>query len=264
MAIEIKRRRGTTVDHSTFTGAVGETTIDLDKDTVVVHDGVTVGGFPLLREDLSNVDTSVVTPFAQTILDDTTAAAILTTLGVSAYTQSDLLPVASLAALKTLLGLTDYQFPAGMTGYFAGSTAPTGWLVCDGTAISRATYVDLFTAINVIYGSGDGSTTFNLPDLRGEFIRGNDEGRGVDTGRVVGSSQAQNATHRHDTPALLGGSSVGYSPITFPYGGTGRTSIAGGGGGAAIVFRERGWSGPAENIGEIRPRNISLLPCIKY
>ena len=54
MATEVKRRRGTTVEHSTFTGAVAELTVDLTKDTVVVHDGATQGGFPLLREDFSN------------------------------------------------------------------------------------------------------------------------------------------------------------------------------------------------------------------
>jgi len=55
MAKIVKRRRGTTVEHSAFTGAEGEITIDLDKDTIVVHDNITLGGFPVAREDLSNV-----------------------------------------------------------------------------------------------------------------------------------------------------------------------------------------------------------------
>ena len=49
---------------------------------------------------------------------------------------------------------------------FAGSTAPKGWLICDGSAVSRTTYSNLYSAIGITYGSGDGSTTFNLPDLR--------------------------------------------------------------------------------------------------
>lgn len=57
MATQVQRRRGTTAEHSTFTGAVGETTVDTSKDTVVVHDGSTQGGFPLLREDMSNNQT---------------------------------------------------------------------------------------------------------------------------------------------------------------------------------------------------------------
>jgi microcystin-dependent protein len=55
----------------------------------------------------------------------------------------------------------------GMVMAFAGTTAPSGWLKCDGSAISRATYAKLFAAIGGLYGTGDGSTTFNLPDLNG-------------------------------------------------------------------------------------------------
>ena len=67
MATEVRRRRGTTVEHSTFTGAVAELTVDLTKDTVVVHDGGTQGGFPLLREDFDNVPTTA--PFTHITLD---------------------------------------------------------------------------------------------------------------------------------------------------------------------------------------------------
>lgn len=57
---------------------------------------------------------------------------------------------------------------AGMLAPFATTTAPSGWLVCDGSAVSRTSYADLFTAIGTTYGTGDGSTTFNLPDLSGK------------------------------------------------------------------------------------------------
>lgn len=57
--------------------------------------------------------------------------------------------------------------PTGVFLPYGGAAAPTGWLLCDGTAVSRATYAALFAAISTSYGSGDGSTTFNLPDLRG-------------------------------------------------------------------------------------------------
>ncbi len=62
--------------------------------------------------------------------------------------------------------------PAGTITYYAGSSVPTGYLLCDGSAVSRTTYSDLFTAIGVVFGSGDGSTTFNLPDLRQRFPLG--------------------------------------------------------------------------------------------
>ena len=79
--------------------------------------------------------------------------------------------------------------PAGAVLAFAMATAPSGWLQCDGSAVSRTTYAVLFAAIGTTYGTGDGSTTFNLPDLRGEFVRGWDDARGVDSGRTLGSAQ---------------------------------------------------------------------------
>jgi microcystin-dependent protein len=62
--------------------------------------------------------------------------------------------------------------PPGSLMPYAGSSAPTGWLICDGSAVSRTTYADLFTAIGTTYGAGDGSTTFNLPDLGGRVVAG--------------------------------------------------------------------------------------------
>ena len=88
--------------------------------------------------------------------------------------------------------------PPGAVMYFARNTAPPGWLKCNGAAISRTAYAKLFAAIGTVFGAGDGFTTFNLPDLRGEFVRGWDDGRGVDGGREFGSAQAgaiQSHTH---------------------------------------------------------------------
>ena len=65
--------------------------------------------------------------------------------------------------------------PTGSLMPYAGSAAPTGYLLCDGSAISRTTYSDLFGIISTDYGSGDGSTTFNIPDLRGRVIAGKDD-----------------------------------------------------------------------------------------
>lgn len=86
----------------------------------------------------------------------------------------------------------------GKVSAFARSSAPSGYLKCNGAAISRTTYSALFAAIGTTFGLGDGSTTFNIPDLRGEFIRGWDDARGVDTSREFGSWQDnQNASHTH-------------------------------------------------------------------
>ena len=77
-------------------------------------------------------------------------------------------------------GTNASPFPAGSVIYHAANTPPTGFLKADGSAVSRSTYSDLFAAIGETYGAGDGSTTFLVPDLRGEFMRGWDDSRGVD------------------------------------------------------------------------------------
>lgn len=82
-------------------------------------------------------------------------------------------------------------FPAGSIQMHGSNTIlPFGWLHCRGAAVSRTTYSDLFTVIGTSFGTGDGTTTFNLPDFRGVFPRGYDEIRGIDPGRVFGSYQS--------------------------------------------------------------------------
>jgi microcystin-dependent protein len=77
--------------------------------------------------------------------------------------------------------------PSGVVAPFAGSSAPSGWLLCYGQAISRTTYAALFTAISTTYGSGDGSTTFNIPDLRGRAVFGADNMGGTAANRLGGT-----------------------------------------------------------------------------
>ena len=67
-----------------------------------------------------------------------------------------------------------HVIPAGTITMFGGSSAPTGYLLCDGSAVSRTTYADLFTAIGTTYGTGDGSTTFNVPNVKGKVPVGRD------------------------------------------------------------------------------------------
>jgi microcystin-dependent protein len=70
--------------------------------------------------------------------------------------------------------------PSGAIVAFGGPVPPDGWLICDGSAISRTQYASLFGVIGVAHGSGDGVTTFNLPDYQGRFLRGVDHGTGRD------------------------------------------------------------------------------------
>jgi len=98
---------------------------------------------------------------------------------------------------QALLTAAQVQLP-GTLMMWPASTPPAGWLKRNGVAISRTTYASLFGIIGTTYGVGDGSTTFNLPDDRAIFERGWDDSRGVDVGRVFGSTQnSQNLTHNH-------------------------------------------------------------------
>ena len=114
----------------------------------------------------------------------------------------------------TYLGAV-FSSPTGMIGHFAMEDPPDGWLACDGSTVSRTTYSALFAAIGTNWGAGDGATTFAIPDLRGEFLRTLDNGRGIDTDRIFASSQEQQiSTHKHSYPFLTGDINF-YRPNSF-------------------------------------------------
>jgi microcystin-dependent protein len=156
----------------------------------------------------------------------------------------------------------DRMAPPGAVMAFARSSVPTGWLKCNGAAVSRTTYADLFAAIGTTYGAGDGSTTFNLPDLRGEFIRGFDDGRGVDAGRGFGTAQTdafQGHYHGPRSPHVSfwgstgnGGSNVASASPAFPDVTTTGSPVS------------DGTNGTPRTAAETRPRNVALMYCIKF
>ena len=180
--------------------------------------------------------------------------------------------------------------PTGSVFCRAASVVPTGYLECNGAAVSRTTYSALFGIIGVQYGAGNGSTTFNLPDLRGEFIRGFDHGRGVDNNRSMASAQAgANASHNHSATTSTT-TSISQSPHHHGYNITHVTTASVTGSGAAIADRRMnlidttGFINPDGNthnnnanisassssstsIGnqgdEARPRNIAMMYIIK-
>lgn len=92
---------------------------------------------------------------------------------------------------------------AGAIVSYAGNTAPVGWLMCDGSAVSRTTYSKLFNAIGTTYGTGDGSTTFNIPDLRGRFPVG--AGVNYNVGSTGGSENSIIPYHNHHVEAISSG-----------------------------------------------------------
>ena len=103
----------------------------------------------------------------------------------------------------TLSFTTVQGVPSGAVFCLAVSAVPADYLECNGAAVSRTTYAALFAVISTTYGAGNGSSTFNLPDLRGEFVRGWDNGRGADSGRSIATSQTyQNNSHSHAKGSL--------------------------------------------------------------
>lgn len=87
--------------------------------------------------------------------------------------------------LSKLAKFLSHETQVGIVNDFAGQTAPTGWLMCYGQAVSRTQYAALFAVIGTAYGAGDGSTTFNVPDARGRVIAGKDNMGGVAANRLT-------------------------------------------------------------------------------
>ena len=151
--------------------------------------------------------------------------------------------------LKDAINLVPSQAP-GQVAYFATLMPPTGWLKADGALFNRVTYAALFAVIGTLYGVGDGSTTFQLPDLRGQFIRGFDDGAGVDLARVIGSNQADGTK-----VGLLNDGSI--IPANIQFGSTGNTFH--------FVSDGTGLLGITNSPDtETRPKNVALLACIRF
>ena len=140
------------------------------------------------------------------------------------------------------------------------TVAPAGWVKANGALVSRSAYAALFEVIGTTFGAGDGSTTFALPDFRGEFIRGLDDGRGVDLGRGIGTYQTD--TFQGHAVAASRSSTVNTNVGTYM--GTGGSSLYA----SNWVLPEQSLvsngNGTPRTSAETRARNIALLVCIKY
>lgn len=187
------------------------------------------------------------------------------------------------AAVRAAMQEASQATPIGTIAYFAGDSAPAGWLKANGAQVSRSVYANLFAAISTRFGVGNGSTTFTLPDLRGVFLRGFDDGRGFDGGRVLGSLQNHNlAEHRHATGWRINNTGNEFALVRNNWSGevavTANVSsedVAVIPGDAESYSQAKGISHAATNDryatsrayydaqGETRPTNVALLACIK-
>jgi microcystin-dependent protein len=164
-----------------------------------------------------------------------------------------------------------FEVPPGSIMFYGGDTAPTGWLVCDGTAVSRTTYAALFAVIGEVFGSGDGSTTFNLPNLASRLPVGTGQGSGLSQRNLadIGGEEAHTLTvtempahahsdngHFHSTHTHLPGVALtpGELPVALPE----EPSEATSSGNAAIS--NTGGDGAHNTM----PPWLALTPLIKY
>ncbi|MFW5799441.1 MAG: phage tail protein [Spirochaetota bacterium] len=152
--------------------------------------------------------------------------------------------------------------PPGTILTYSAEIPPDGYLICDGSELARDVYSNLFNIIGELYGSGDDVSTFNIPDLRGEFIRGFDNGKGVDVDREIGSYQ-EGTKH-----VWISGNTNNY--LYFP-----RDSVAV----KPVNYEEvengskhrlahetaiTGTASATQTLYKSRPRNIALNYIIKY
>lgn len=194
----------------------------------------------------------------------TNAAALQTTADLSA---------------SLLAGAISQLVPTGTVFHYAGSTAPSGWLLCDGSAVSRTTYAGLFASISTTFGTGDGSTTFNVPDTRGIFVSGvgTQTISSISYSRTLGTKQGdliQGHFHAFNAKNLSTGNGISPNnnanfPVVLNDGGTGvamlypsvNTSF---GAGYGVQAPGTDYSNGTPRTGpETRPANIAMNYIIK-
>ena len=117
---------------------------------------------------------------------------------------AQLFSCATTAAVEAIVSqsvVASYPVPVGAISVYTLTAIPTGWLACNGQAVSRTTYQDLLNAISYVYGSGDGVTTFNVPDLRGRTVFGNDVMGNTSAARITTAGSGING----NTTGAVGG-----------------------------------------------------------
>lgn len=187
-------------------------------------------------------------------------------VGIGTATPQTKLEVAGTVSAQDFVG--PGANPPGAIIAYGGATAPAGWILCNGQAISRTEFSRLFTAIGTAFGPGNNSTTFNVPDLRGLFLRGRDGGRGADPDRD--SRQSLNGGNSGDNVGSYQGdlfrahihTFVGNTVSRGGNGGTGRDLAVG----DSFDFQTYTPSGTISQTGgnETRPQNLSVNYIIRY
>lgn len=153
--------------------------------------------------------------------------------------------------------------PPGTIIHYAGRTVPSGWLICNGANVSRTDYAALFAAIGTIYGAGNGSTTFGLPNLNGRFFEGTTYTGSVGTYHSAGLPNITGKINKLPTPwnGLLYEQNGALKPVNV-----GDKAYSGNSNGSNFRL-ELDASGANEIFGNsttVQPPSMALLPCIKF
>lgn len=166
------------------------------------------------------------------------------------------------------------KIPTGAVMPFANNAVPTGWLAANGTAVSRTTYAALFAAIGTTYGTGNGSSTFTLPDLRGYFVRGSGTNSDLTASGTFGAKQvASFQSHTHTGTAASAGAHTHTHTDNYKLGNsnqqTGSGSWTGSNGDRTLNTSSAGAHTHTVTVTatggtETRPDNIAMLYCIKF
>jgi hypothetical protein len=164
--------------------------------------------------------------------------------------------------------------PPGTVSAYMGTVAPNGWLLCDGSAISRTTYTVLFSIIGTASGNGNGTTTFNLPDMRGMFLRGVDGTAGNDPDKLTRTASNLGG----NTGNAVGSKEIDAFQGHIHFCGVGPSGVPGprlnGGSASGVAFfnnnyptnnpQDNGINGTPRTGNETRPKNIYVNYIIKY
>jgi microcystin-dependent protein len=196
----------------TFTGTINAANLILSGNLTVNGTTTTLNSTTLTVDDKNIELGSVTSPTDITAdgggitLKGTTDKTFSWIDSTDSWTSSENIDLA--ANKKFTVASNPVMCPTGMLTPYAGTTAPDGWLLCAGQAVSRSTYAGLFAVVSTTYGSGDGSTTFNIPDLRGRTAVGKDDMGGTAANRVtagvsgisgitLGATGGSEAVHQH-------------------------------------------------------------------
>jgi microcystin-dependent protein len=181
-------------------------------------------------------------------------------ISISDIVNADISASAAIEGSKLSSSAQASLVPAGAVMAFAMNSAPAGWLSANGDAVSRSTYAALFTAIGTSHGVGDGSTTFNLPDLRGIFVRG--------SGSQTISGITYNKTFAGKEGDAFQGHYHGVTSNAITNSGSNTFATGAGDTGAATITvtaaTTDGSNGTPRTASETRPANVALLYCVKF